>query len=106
MTIRRKINGKEYEFELTDNEKRYAFYEVQAQYYKEDIMHVYFNDEPEYELMQRGGLSKEQFDEMMDEMVDALEEELEYAEYDYLHDCIGRACDGIYDAYGPWLKHS
>ena len=106
MTITRKIDGKELEFELTDIEKRCAFNEVQAQYYKEDIMHAYFDDEPEQELMQRSGLSKEQFDEMMGEMIGALEEELADAESDYLYECIQAACDGVFDSYGPWLKHS
>jgi hypothetical protein len=40
MKIKRNINGKEMEFELTSNEMYSAFYEQQNQFYKDDILSV------------------------------------------------------------------
>ena len=99
MKIKRTIDGKEYEFELTRHELYHAFRELDMEYHKEDIMHFYFNERSEDDLMKEWDVSKEEFDSRMEDMVLELQEEISDAESDYLYECIQTAVNRVMARY-------
>ena len=99
MKIKRTIDGREYEFELTPNELYHAYRELDTEFYKEDIMCFYFNERSEDDLMKEWGVSKEEFDSRMEDMVLELQEEIADAESDYLYECIQTAVERIMARY-------
>ncbi len=99
MKIKCTIGGKECEFELTRRKLYHAFRELDMEYHKEDIMHFYFNDRSEDDLMKEWGVSREEFDSRMSDMVLELQKEISDAKSDYLYECIQTAVDRVMARY-------
>jgi len=99
MKIKRTIDGKEYEFELTRDELYHAYRELDTEFYKEDIMCFYFYDRSEDDLMKEWGVSKEEFDSRMEDIVLELQEEIADEESDYLYERVHTAVERVMARY-------
>ena len=99
MKIKRTVDGKEYEFELTRHELYHAYRELDMEYHKEDIMHFCFDDRSEDDLMKEWGVPKEEFDSRMEDMVLELQEEIADEESDYLYECVHTAVERVMARY-------
>lgn len=67
MTIKREIDGKQYEFQLTDTELYLAFSEQQFQYDQDDVRDVLwaFDDD---DLSESYGVTRAEFESLVGEM--------------------------------------
>ncbi len=93
MIIKREIDGKTYEFELTSTEKVDTFYEVRDEFDEEDVLN-FFADYTEEERKEKG-LTDELIDALVPEIaqlmrryIDKYDMDWEYARYEAVRDVL------------------